>query len=92
MSLLDFILLVVVAGICGGLAQSIAGYSHRGVLVSIALGFVGALLGSWLSRTLGLGEVLALHIGDRMFPIVWSIVGATLLVAALHLLRSRSAG
>jgi uncharacterized membrane protein YeaQ/YmgE (transglycosylase-associated protein family) len=92
MSLLDFILLVLVAGICGSLAQSIVGYSHRGLLASIALGFVGALLGSWLSRTLGLGDILALHIGERMFPIVWSIIGATLFVAALHLLRPRAAG
>jgi uncharacterized membrane protein YeaQ/YmgE (transglycosylase-associated protein family) len=92
MSLLDFILLVLVAGICGSLAQSIAGSSRRGFLTSIALGFVGALLGSWLSRSLGLGEVLALHVGDRVFPIVWSIIGAALFVAALHLLRPRAAG
>jgi uncharacterized membrane protein YeaQ/YmgE (transglycosylase-associated protein family) len=92
MSLLDFLLLLLVAGICGSLAQSIAGYSRSGFLTSIALGFVGALFGSWLSRTLGLGEVLALHVGDRMFPIVWSIIGAALFVAALHLLRPRAAG
>lgn len=92
MTLLDFLLLLLVAGICGSLAQTIAGYSRRGILTSIALGFVGALLGSWLSRTLGLGEVLALHLGDRVFPIVWSIIGAVLFVAALHLMRPRAAG
>jgi uncharacterized membrane protein YeaQ/YmgE (transglycosylase-associated protein family) len=91
MSLLDFLLLLLVAGICGSLAQTIAGYSHRGFLVSIALGFVGALFGSWLARSLGLGEVLALHVGDRVFPVVWSIIGAALFVAALHLLRPRAA-
>jgi uncharacterized membrane protein YeaQ/YmgE (transglycosylase-associated protein family) len=89
MSLLDFILLLIVAGVCGGVAQTIAGYSHRGWLASIALGFVGALLGSWLAAALGVGELLALHIGDRTFPIVWSIIGAALFVAALHLLRPR---
>jgi uncharacterized membrane protein YeaQ/YmgE (transglycosylase-associated protein family) len=89
MSLLDFILLVVVAGICGSLAQSIAGYSRRGFLTSIALGFVGALLGSWLSRSFGLGEVLALHVGDRVFPVVWSIIGAAIFVALIHLVSGR---
>ena len=91
MTLIDFLLLLLVAGVCGSLAQTIAGYSRRGFLTSIALGFVGALLGSWLGRSLGLGEVLALHIGNRMFPVVWSIIGAALFVAELHLLRPRAA-
>jgi hypothetical protein len=43
-----------------------------------------------LGRTLGVGEVLALRIGDRTFPIVWSIIGAALFVAALHLMRPRA--
>ncbi len=89
MTLLDFILLLVVAGVCGGLAQTIAGYSRRGWLASIALGFVGALLGSWLAGALGVGELLALRLGDRTFPIVWSIIGAALFVAALHVVRPR---
>jgi uncharacterized membrane protein YeaQ/YmgE (transglycosylase-associated protein family) len=92
MSLLDFLLLLLVAGICGSVAGSITGYSHRGFLTSIALGFVGALLGSWLARALGLGEILAIHFGGTVFPIVWSIIGATLFVTALHLFRSRAAG
>lgn len=92
MSLLDLLLLLLVAGVCGSLAQTIAGYSHRGFLTSIALGFVGALLGSWLARALGLGEVLAVHVGGGVFPIVWSIIGAALFVTALHLVRPRVAG
>jgi len=37
MSLIDFIILLVVAGICGSLGQAIAGYDAGGCLVSIAL-------------------------------------------------------
>ena len=44
MTLGELLVLLVVAGICGTLAQSIAGYSRGGCLVSIALGFVGLLL------------------------------------------------
>ncbi|HEV8200519.1 MAG TPA: hypothetical protein VGS03_10890 [Candidatus Polarisedimenticolia bacterium] len=87
MTLGNLLLLLLVAGVCGSLAQSIAGYSHRGILVSIALGFAGALLGLWLARVLGIGEVFALRIGAQTFPVVWSILGAALFVAALHALR-----
>jgi uncharacterized membrane protein YeaQ/YmgE (transglycosylase-associated protein family) len=91
-SLLDFLLLLLVAGVCGGVAQTLVGYSHRGWLTSIALGFVGALLGSWLAGALGVGELLALHVGNGSFPIVWSIIGAALFVTTLHLVRPRASG
>ena len=63
MTILDLIVLLVVAGICGALAQSIVGYSRGGCMVSIVLGFIGALLGTWLARLLALPELFTL--GDR---------------------------
>jgi len=85
--MLGFFILLVVAGICGALGQAIAGYSHGGCLVSIVLGFIGALLGTWLARLLKLPELFAMPIGGHVFPIIWSIVGAALFVALLNLLR-----
>ncbi len=84
-----FLLLLLIAGICGSVAQALTGYSRGGCLVSIALGFVGAILGTWLARLLGLGEILAIQIGGQSFPIVWSIIGAALFVALLNVLRPR---
>ena len=89
MTLSSFLLLLLVAGICGSIAQAISGYSRGGCLVSIALGFVGAILGTWLGRLLGLGEILAIQFGGQSFPIVWSIIGAALFVALLNLLNRR---
>lgn len=83
MGLIEFFLLLLVAGVAGGIAQSLVGYSRGGCLVSIALGFIGALLGTWLGRTFGVGELFALQIGDVAFPIVWSIIGASVFVAIL---------
>ena len=89
MTLLDVILLLIVAGVCGALGQAITGFSRGGCLVSIALGFVGALLGVWLSRQLGLPELFAVQIGTTSFPIVWSIIGSALFVAVIALLTRR---
>ncbi|MEN6451326.1 MAG: GlsB/YeaQ/YmgE family stress response membrane protein [Thermoguttaceae bacterium] len=87
MSLIDFLALLLVAGVCGGLGQALVGYSHGGCLVSIVLGFIGALLGAWLARLLHLPEPLTLRIGDQTFPVIWAIIGAALFVAILSLFR-----
>jgi len=81
--------LLLVAGICGSLGRAISGYSHGGCLVSIALGFIGAVLGMWLARKLGLPELFAVQIGTTSFPIVWSIIGSALFVAVITLLTRR---
>jgi len=91
MTLFDLIILLIVAGICGSLGQAISGYSRGGCLVSIALGFVGALVGMWVARMMNLPELFAVNIGGTKFPIVWSIIGSTLFVAVIGLLsRSRA--
>ena len=89
MTLLDFVILLVVAGICGAVGQAIVGYSRGGCLVSIALGFIGALLGAWIARSLGLPEYFKLVIGDQTYPILWSIIGSALFVAFLALITRR---
>lgn len=89
MSALDFVILLVVAGVCGAIGQAIVGYSRGGCLTSIALGFIGALLGAWIARTMNLPEMVQLVIGDQPFPIIWSIIGAALFVAVISLLTPR---
>lgn len=86
MTLVDFIILLIVAGICGSIGQALAGFSRGGCLASIALGFIGALLGMWMARQFGLEEVFAVQIGGRSFPIIWSIIGSTIFVAIIGLL------
>jgi uncharacterized membrane protein YeaQ/YmgE (transglycosylase-associated protein family) len=89
MTLIDLLILLLIAGVCGALGQAIAGYSRGGCLVSIALGFIGALLGVWLARAVHLPELFTVQIGTTAFPIVWSIIGAALFVAVLSLLTRR---
>ena len=91
MTLIEFLVLLLVAGICGALGQAISGFSRGGCLVSVALGFIGALIGMWLARNLGLPEPLPVVVGDRAFPVVWSVVGSALFVAVIGLLTRRRA-
>ena len=86
MTLVSFIILLLIAGICGAIGQAIVGYSRGGCLVSIALGFIGAVLGMWIASALGLREMLAFDIGGQTFPVIWSIIGAALFVGVLSLL------
>jgi uncharacterized membrane protein YeaQ/YmgE (transglycosylase-associated protein family) len=89
MTLLDLVVLLLIAGVCGALGQAISGFSRGGCLVSIALGFIGALLGMWLARQLGLPELFTIQIGATNFPIVWSIIGSAIFVAIISLLTRR---
>ncbi|HSB28668.1 MAG TPA: hypothetical protein VLE19_12465 [Pyrinomonadaceae bacterium] len=89
MTLFDVILLLIVAGVCGSLGQAISGYSRGGCFVSIALGFVGALIGMWVARVMNLPELFAVDIGGTHFPIIWSIIGSALFVAVISLISRR---
>ena len=86
MSLLGFLILLVIAAICGMLGQALAGYSLGGFLVSIVVGFVGAWLGWWLAGQLGLPELFVVNIDGEPFPILWSIIGSALLAILVGLL------
>lgn len=92
MTLLDFLVLLLIAAITGSLGQAMAGYSLGGCLISAIVGFIGALLGLWLARQLGLPELLTVNVGGEPFPIIWSIVGSAIFAAIIGLLgRSRRA-
>jgi uncharacterized membrane protein YeaQ/YmgE (transglycosylase-associated protein family) len=90
MNLVQLLILLLIAGICGALGQAISGYTRGGCLVSIALGFIGALIGVWLARAIGLPELFTFNVGGTSFPVIWSIIGSALFVAIISLIaRSR---
>lgn len=85
MSLIDLVCMLIIAFVCGAISQSLAGGSRGGCLVTIALGFVGALIGTWIGKNLGLPEL----INFKGFPIVWAIMGGALFSAILGWLNRR---
>lgn len=91
MTLTHLLILLLVAGICGSIGRAIVGYSHGGCLVSIALGFIGAIIGVWLADALSLPHLFFVNIGGERFPIIWSIIGSALFVAVISLISRRRA-
>jgi len=88
-SLTGLLVLLVVAGICGALGRAIGGGTGGGFFVSIAVGYIGALLGMVVAHLLRLPELLVVTVDRHPFPILWSIIGAALFVALIHLLSGR---
>lgn len=89
MTLIGFIILAIVAAICGAIGQVLSGYSIGGCLVSAIVGFVGAFIGLWMARQFGLPEFIPITIEGETFPVIWSIVGSMLLSLILGLLSRR---
>ncbi len=89
LTLPGLLVLVVIAAICGSVGKALGGGAQGGLIVSLALGFIGALLGPWVAGQLHLSEPFVLHVSGQSFPILWSVIGAALFVALLHLMSGR---
>lgn len=92
MTLLGFLVLLLIAAICGSIGQSLAGYDLGGCLVSIVVGFIGAYLGMWVAGKLGLPELFTITIEGKPFPIVWAVIGSALFTLIVALLRRAFVG
>jgi uncharacterized membrane protein YeaQ/YmgE (transglycosylase-associated protein family) len=79
MSFGGFLALLLVAAICGSIGAAIAGYKTQGCVSNIALGLVGALIGTWLSRELNIKDFFYL----ARIPIVWSVIGASIFLVCI---------
>ena len=78
-----FLLSVVIAALAGGIGARLAGRPSTGCWASIALGWVGSLLGTWLAGLLGWPTLWEIE----GFPVVWAVIGAALFVAVLNWLN-----
>lgn len=89
MSIVELLVLLVIAGVSGATGKAIVGWFPGGFLASIGVGFIGALVGTWLARLAGLPELFAVRVGGTSFPIVWSILGSALFVGLISLIAGR---
>jgi uncharacterized membrane protein YeaQ/YmgE (transglycosylase-associated protein family) len=93
MSLLEILILLVIAGLAGTIAEFVIGFSPGGLLFSIIIGvlgaYIGIYIGAWLTRVAGAPHLLAITVGRTTIDIVWATLGSLLLVGLLSLLRGR---
>lgn len=87
MTIMGFLVLLLIAAICGGIGQSLAGYNLGGCLVSIVVGFIGAYIGLWVAGKLGLPDFFTISVDGKPFPIIWAIIGAAIFTFIVALLR-----
>lgn len=87
MSLFGFLLLLLIAAVCGGIGQSLAGYDLGGCLVSIIVGFIGAYIGMWIAGKFDLPLIFEISIEGRPFPIVWAVIGSAVFTLIVALIR-----
>lgn len=92
MTLLGLLLLLVVGAICGAIAEAIVSWSPGGFFASAGVGFLGALIGTWVARALGLPSILALRIQTVTIEIVWAVLGAVILLTMVSAVRRSQYG
>jgi uncharacterized membrane protein YeaQ/YmgE (transglycosylase-associated protein family) len=87
MTLIGFLVLLLIAAICGAIGQSLAGYDLGGCLVSIVVGFIGAYIGLWIAGKFGLPKIFEISIEGKPFPVVWAVIGSAIFTLIVALLR-----
>jgi uncharacterized membrane protein YeaQ/YmgE (transglycosylase-associated protein family) len=92
MTLIGFLVLLLIAAICGSVGQSLAGYNLGGCLVSIVVGFIGAYLGVWIADKMDLPRIFEINIDGKPFPVIWAVIGSALFTLVIALLRRAFVG
>ena len=87
MTLIGFLVLLLIAAICGAIGQSLAGYDLGGCLVSIIVGFIGAYIGLWIAGKFDLPEFFTINVEGKPFPVVWAVIGSAIFTLIVALLR-----
>ena len=89
MTLENVLFLLLFSAICGVVGQVITGQPRGDLLATLVVGFLGALLGTWMSAFLGVPALFTISIGIFNFPVIWCLLGAALLMAVVGLFMRR---
>jgi uncharacterized membrane protein YeaQ/YmgE (transglycosylase-associated protein family) len=88
LTFMEVVALFAIAFVCGAIGQAIAGVTRRGCLATIALGFIGALIGRIVAEKFNLPSLFDIDIGGNQFPVVWAILFSAAFVALISWAQS----
>jgi uncharacterized membrane protein YeaQ/YmgE (transglycosylase-associated protein family) len=80
----QLVVLLIIAGIAGAVGTALGGRGRSSFVASVGLGLVGAVIGPWVVHQFHLTELVELQVGDQPFPLISTLLGASLTVALLH--------
>jgi uncharacterized membrane protein YeaQ/YmgE (transglycosylase-associated protein family) len=80
MSIVAWVVLGLIAGFIG---SKLVNKTGEGFILDIALGIVGAVVGGWLFRVLGMSGVTGLNI----YSLIVAVVGAVVFLLAYRAIR-----
>lgn len=84
--MIDVLISLIIAGIAGAIAKSLVGLDRGGCIISIVVGFIGAMIGTWLAREFNLPDLIVFLIRGTEYHILWTIIGAVIFTAVLSLI------
>jgi uncharacterized membrane protein YeaQ/YmgE (transglycosylase-associated protein family) len=84
--MIDILISLIIAGIAGAIAKSLVGLDRGGCIISIVVGFIGAMIGTWLAREFNLPDLIVFHLRGTEYHILWTIIGAVIFTAVLSLI------
>jgi len=84
---MSFIAWIVLGLIAGFIASKIINKQGEGLLMDIILGVVGAVVGGWVFRMVGMSGVT----GFNIYSLLVAVIGAVVFLVAYHLLFRRHA-
>ncbi|MCW8810742.1 MAG: GlsB/YeaQ/YmgE family stress response membrane protein [Ignavibacteriaceae bacterium] len=84
--MIDILISLIIAGIAGAIAKSLVGLDRGGCIISIVVGFIGAMIGTWLAREFNLPDLIVFNIRGSEYHILWTIIGAVIFTAVLSLI------
>lgn len=85
MDLLELLMLLVIVGICGAIAQWIVAVPVT-FPVTIIVGVIGAYLGALLASQLPIPRLLVVGVDSVDIDLIWAIVGSMLLLLLLKVI------
>jgi uncharacterized membrane protein YeaQ/YmgE (transglycosylase-associated protein family) len=92
MSVGQVVVYVVIAVLCGAVGQLLVGRSVGGFVVSFVVGVLGSLVGGYLARVLRVPDPFRVAVGGKSIPVLWAIVGASLVTLVVALMQRIARG